>query len=336
MIRIIVDAMGSDYGPEVAVVGAKKALKEHDDITITIVGREKEIREFLPSRDPGISIVEAFDIIEMDEPPVNAIRSKKFSSMVVAMNLLKDGQGDALVTAGSTGATIAGATMIVRRAENVERAALAPVFPTMNYKGVLIMDAGANVDCKPSMLQQFGIMGSIYMRCLQGAENPRVGLLCNGTEPDKGNALTKSAHKLLSETESINFVGNVEARDVLSGDYDVIVADGFDGNVLVKSIEGTAKFVSGGLKDALKSNFFSMAGAVLAGGALKKFKKRMDYKEYGGAPLLGISHGIIKAHGSSDERAICRAISQAREFVLSNVSGTISEELGKIKTKEEG
>ena len=328
MYTIILDAMGSDNGPEAAVCGAIEALAEVDDFSIVFVGSRERLEPLVSGHFPArVQICDATEVIEMGDSPVNAIRSKKDSSMVKGLQLLKERKGDVFVTAGSTGAVIASATMIVRRAPNVERAALAPVLPTSQGGWVQVVDAGANVDCKATQLRQFGVMGSIYMNAVMGIETPRVGLLNNGTEKEKGCTLTKEAYALLSETKNIQFVGNVEAREVMSGVCDVVVCDGFSGNVFMKATEGVAKFILSLLKESLMSSFASKVGALLSKKAFAYVKRKMDYKEYGGALLLGVNGGVIKAHGSSDERAFKNTILQARRFAKGKVIDVITESL---------
>ena len=326
MFRIVIDAMGGDHAPKAVIDGALAALAEAKDIEITLVGKEDAIREHLPADTERVKIVHAEETISMDESPVAAIRRKKNSSIVVGMNLVKNGEGDVFLSAGSSGAIIAGATLIIRRAKNVERAALAPLLPTVGGNWVMLLDAGANVDCKASHLMQFARMGSIYMQTIAGIENPRVGLLNNGAEEEKGCAVTKEAYALLKESD-LNFVGNIEARDALGDSCDVLVADGFAGNVLMKSIEGTVKMLLTLLKKNLYSSLKNKIGALLCKGAFADLKKRLDYKEYGGALLLGINGGVVKAHGSSDAKAIKNAVLQSRRVAEGRIVERISEKL---------
>lgn len=329
-MRIIMDAMGGDNAPQEIVKGALLALRDFDDIDITFTGDKSAIQKCLEGESfdsERINIVHTTEVIEMAEHPVDAVRKKKDSSMVVGMNLVKDGEGDALITAGSTGAVVAGGTLILRRLPGIKRPALAPVLPTMK-NGALLIDCGANVDCKPVYLQQFGIMGSIYMKAVMGIQNPRVGLINNGSEEEKGCSLTKEAYKLLKQSD-INFVGNVEGREVLSGEFDVLVCDGFVGNILMKFMEGMAKAMFSMLKEEIKTSKKAQLGMLAAKGSLRNFKKKMDYSEYGGVLLLGVDGGIVKAHGSSDRKAIYSAIKQTRLFVSKNVVETIKVEIEK-------
>jgi len=333
MYRIVIDAMGGDHAPKAVIEGALAAVAEAKDIEVTLVGKEDAIREYLPADAERINVVHAEETISMDESPVSAIRKKKNSSIVVGLNLVKNGEGDVFLSAGSSGAIIAGATLIIRRAKNVERAALAPLLPTVGGNWVMLLDAGANVDCKAAHLMQFARMGSIYMQTIMGIENPRVGLLNNGAEEEKGCALTKEVYGMLKQSD-LNFVGNIEARDALADDCDVLVADGFAGNVLMKSIEGTVKMLMKLLKESLFSSLRSKIGALLSKNAFASLKKRMDYKEYGGALLLGINGGVVKAHGSSDTKAIKNAVLQARKVAEGRIVERISEKLEAQSTAE--
>ena len=328
MYKLIIDAMGGDHAPQAIIDGVVMALQEYTDIFVYLVGKQEVIEQCLQNQDYDIArleIVDARDEIEMAEPPVKAVRTKKDASMVVGMQMAAEGKGDVFITAGSTGAAVAGGTLIIRRAPNVLRPALAPVLPSAKG-GVLLIDCGANIDCKPAFLQQFAVMGSIYMKAVMGIENPRVGLINNGAEEEKGNALTKEAYQLL-EAANINFVGNAEGRDILSGDYDVVVCDGFVGNVLMKFMEGCATFLFDMIKEELLSSTRTKIGAALAKPAFSDLKKKLDYTEYGGALLLGTNTGLIKAHGSSNAKAIKNAIRQAREFTKMELVEKIKQEL---------
>jgi len=333
-LKICIDAMGGDNAPNAIVEGSVNALKKFKDITVILTGKKEMIEEQLDKYsfdNERIVVVDARQEIEMAEKPVEAIKKKKDSSLVRGFELLRDKECDVLITAGSTGATLAGATLIVRRIKGILRPALCPVLPSSNGP-VLLVDCGANVDCKPSYLAQFGLMGSIYMESVMGVKNPRVGLINNGTEEEKGNALTKAAFPLLKAQDGINFKGNVEGREILSGDYDVVVADGFSGNIVLKFLEGVAKSITSMLKEELMADTKSKIGAWLSKPAFKRFKKRMDYSEHGGALLLGVNGGVIKAHGSSDAKTIESTIRQAREFVKRSVVENIKDEI--IKSKE--
>jgi glycerol-3-phosphate acyltransferase PlsX len=312
-MRIAIDAMGGDNAPKAIVEGALLAVKEYD-VEVSLVGIRSEIEKYLTEEDKNnekVTIIEATEIIENSDSPVTAIRQKKDSSLVIGLKQVKEGSCDALLSAGSTGAFLAGSLLKVGRIKGIDRPALSPLLPTA--KGMcMVVDAGANAECKPKNLEQFAIMGSIYMEKVMGIENPRVGLLNVGTEEGKGNELTKQSYELLKKLDNINFVGNIEARDVAEGVCDVCVCDGFVGNVLLKTTEGVAQVIF----DMLKSMFMESTVTKLAALMLKKgirgFKKKFDYKEYGGAPFLGINGIMIKAHGSSDARAIKNAIRQAK------------------------
>lgn len=319
-MKIILDAMGGDNAPIAIIDGALTAMSEFSDIEIVFSGKEDVIKKHLNGKDydsSRISIINADEIIEMCDVPTVAIRKKKNSSMVEGFNALIRGEGDIFISAGNTGALVAGGTLLVKRAKGVKRPALATQFPTKTGS-VLLIDAGANADCKPGYLQQFGIMGSIYMNKVMNVDNPKVGLINNGGEEEKGSALTKEAYRLMKASH-YNFVGNAEGRDLLSGNFDVVVTDGFTGNIILKFLEGTAKTFMDELKQGLMKNFATKLGAMLVKGSLMGFKKKFDYKEYGGALLLGLNSGVMKAHGSSDAKAISSAVKMARKFILGNV-----------------
>ena len=321
-IVIALDAMGGDNAPEAIVRGAAKAVALMD-VSIILVGRQPDIENelsklpnFSQKHKDCISILHAPDVIGYDESPTTAFRRKKESSIVVGLKTVKEGQAEAFVSAGSTGALLTASTMIIGRAEGIKRPALGVLLPYRNGKGVLgytfLVDCGANVDCKPEYLSQFAVMGSDYMKNFRMIENPRVGLVNIGVEQEKGNALVKEAYALLKESD-LNFVGNIEGREIPSGDVDVAVCDGFTGNVVLKFMEGVAKSMMGMIKEELMSSTVSKIGALLAKGAFKKIRKRFDYREVGGAPFLGLNHLVIKAHGSSDALAFKNAILQIKE-----------------------
>ena len=335
-MKIIIDAMGGDNAPAEIVAGAVRAAAEHD-VDVVLVGIEDQVRACLRScgagEDPRISVVAATEVIDMHDDPSTACRNKRDASMTVALNLLAKGEGDAVVSAGSTGALLTGATLIGKRIRGIRRAALAPVLPNDN-KGVVLIDCGANVECTPEYLLQFAYMGSFYSKNILGCENPRVALLNIGAEDTKGGELQKSAYALLQaahEAGRINFVGNAEARDVFSGNMDVLVTDGFSGNILLKSIEGTAKFLMVKLKAAMTSTAKAKLGAALVQGEVRKLKKLFDADEVGGTAMLGISKPVIKAHGSSDARAICNAVRQAKQFAESDIVGEIGKNIEYMK-----
>ena len=325
-MRIIVDVLGGDNSPNAVIQGAVNALEAADDFSIILSGDEWTIKEQLQVIGyvgDRITVLHAPEEISCNESPTVAIKRKKESSLVKALRAVADGEADAIVSAGSTGAVLAGATLIVKRIKGILRPGLAPILPSEKGPFMLI-DCGANVDCKPEYLQQFAIMGSAYMSKVMGIENPRVGLINNGVESKKGNELTKATYSILEETPGINFVGNAEAREIMTGAFDVLVCDGFVGNVVLKYTEGLAMSLVNMLKVELMGDTRSKLGAAISKPAYRRFKKRMDYTEYGGAPLLGINGGIIKAHGSSDAKAIKMAILQAREYLVGNVTETIS------------
>jgi phosphate acyltransferase len=329
-MRISIDAFGGDHAPEAIVEGAVAAAKEWSDVTLTLVGDESRIRELLAgnSAPPNVHVRHASDVISGDEEPVRAVRRKKNSSMVVAASMVREGEADAFISAGNTGALMAAGLLVVGRLSGIERPALAPMIPTVDGSGMLALDLGANMDASPEQLKQYAVMGSIYRRSVHGIAEPRVGLLNVGTEPGKGNELTKAAFPLLSEAP-IRFVGNVEARDVLSGVCDVLVCDGFAGNVMLKALEGTASTVFSALKTEFTRTTLTKLAAVILRPGLKSFKDKLDYKEHGAAPLLGLSGVVMKCHGSSDARAIRNAVRQTRLALEKNVVGSIADELGK-------
>lgn len=323
VMRLAIDVMGGDNAPEAVMSGVSGALKlVGEDAHFLLFGDEKLIKDSI--RELNIdsarcSVFATTELIECDEAPVMAIRRKKDSSIVRAIKSVADGDADCVLSAGSSGALLAGATLIIKRQRGVKRPALAPLLPTSTGGRVLLIDCGANTDCKPGYLLQFALMGTEYMRGVLGVDNPRVGLLNNGAEAEKGNELTKATYPRLSALNGVNFIGNVEARDVLTGCCDVVVCDGFDGNILLKASEGMASAMNKLLKTELLSGFFTKIGALLAKPAFVRVKKRMDYTEHGGAPLLGVNGGVIKAHGSSDAKAIMNAILQAERLIKSNV-----------------
>ncbi|MFA5675924.1 MAG: phosphate acyltransferase PlsX [Christensenellales bacterium] len=330
-MKVIVDAMGGDNAPQAIVEGCVLALEEMPSLNLILTGREDSIFAELTKHQfdsARINIVNATEVIDMAEPPVDAIRHKRDSSLVKGLRLLRDGEGEVFITAGSTGAMIAGATLIVKRLPGVRRPALAPLLPTKTGKAMLI-DAGANTECRASYLAQFALMGSIYMRKVIGVKAPRVGLINNGAEAEKGTELTKEAYKLI-EQMPVLFAGNAEGRDLVSGDFDVLVCDGFTGNVVLKFMEGMAGTLLGMLKKELKSTFRTKLGAALSMPAFKNLKKSMDYTEYGGAMLLGVNGGVVKAHGSSNAKAILSTLRQAAGFIKGDAVNVIKQEISKV------
>ncbi len=326
---IALDAMGGDNAPDAIVAGAVAALRRYGDIRILLAGPEARLNALL--EDDGdvrgrVEILPAEDVIGMDESPMLAVRKKVNSSMVQAMMAVREKRAQAVVSAGNTGAVLAGGMLRIGRIPGIERPALAPVIPGAK-KPFLLIDAGANVDCQPKYLEQFGLMGSVYMRSVMGVRDPAVGLVNIGAEAEKGNKLTKETYQLMSRQTSYRFAGNAEARDIPTGDFDVVVADGFDGNIILKYTEGIVGAMMGMLKSYLSTSKVSKVGATLARPAFRKFKRSMDYNAYGGAPLLGVEGAVVKAHGSSGEQAIMNALRQAREMLVGDVTGKIREGL---------
>lgn len=326
-MKVIVDGMGGDNAPFEIVKGTVDAVKEYG-IEAIIVGREEDIRNELNKYEYSkekIQILNAENVITNDDDPTMAIRRNKDSSLVVGLNALKDGLGDGFVSAGSTGALLAGGTLIIKRIKGIDRAAITSVYPTLKGTALLV-DAGANADCKPEYLNQFALMGSIYMEKVLKKKNPKVGLVNIGSEEGKGNQLVKEAYDLLKK-EDINFIGNIEGRDIPAGKADIIVCDGFVGNVILKLTEGMASSIFSILKDTFMASAKSKIGASLLKDELVSLKKSMDYREFGGAPLLGTRLPVFKAHGSSDAYAFKNAIHQLIPFVEEDVVSTIEENM---------
>jgi glycerol-3-phosphate acyltransferase PlsX len=333
-LRIALDAMGGDNAPRSTVLGALAAIKEDPSVTVVLVGNEQAIRSHLPAEMPAnIEIVHTAEVIETDDEPVRAVRRKKNSSLVVSVEMAREKLVNAAISAGNTGALMTAGLLFAGRLDGIERPALAAFIPNIKGRVTLTLDVGANMDAKPHHLLQYAVMGSLYAENVLGFERPTVGLLNVGTEEGKGNELTKAVYPLLSGTE-LNFVGNVEARDVMQGACDVLVCDGFVGNVLLKAVEGTASTIFSQMKQEFTSSLINKVGAAILKPGLSRFKKRMDYAEYGGAPLLGLRSPIIKAHGSSNEKAIKNAIMSAARFVKQDVNGIIAQELNKNNTIE--
>ena len=346
-MTIILDAMGGDNAPDAVIKGACAAINEVK-AEVCLIGQEAVIRtrvkelmgKSLEEISPRLSIYNAKEIIVMEDIPTQAIRNKKDSSMVVGFNLLKEGYGDVFISAGNSGALLTGATLLVGRIKGIDRPALAGILPAYHGRLVL-MDCGANTNCKPINLLQFAQMSSIYMHNTVGIENPKIGLLNIGTEETKGNDLVKHSYQLLKKYSGdlgINFVGNVEGREAFLGGVNVIIADGFTGNVFLKSVEGLGKFVKKSLKESLLHNIWSKLGALPSLPAIKRFSKTMDYKEYGGALFLGVQKPVVKAHGSSDEKLFKFTIKQAEQFVENKAVEKLTEiyesENNKEKMKE--
>lgn len=334
-MRIYVDAMGGDNAPQAPVAGALEALEKNPELELVLAGPEETVSQTVDSVFQTeeqkkllnrVTIVDCPEVITNEEAPVMAVRHKKQSAIVDGMLKLRDGEVDAFVSAGSTGAVLAGGMFRLGRLHGVERPALAPLLP--NGKDFfLLIDCGANVDCRPEYLHQFAQMGTAYMQTMRGVANPRVGLVNNGAEAEKGCALTKAAYEILSADDKLNFVGNVEAREITHDSADVIVCDGFVGNVILKFMEGVSGTLMGMIKREMMADTRSKIGALLAKPAFRRVKKSMDYSEVGGAPLLGVSGNVVKAHGSCSAHAFACAIYQAEKMVTGDVVGKIEKQL---------
>lgn len=333
-MKILIDVMGGDNAPQVPIEAAVKAANELG-VNMVLVGDtdiiNKELEKYSYPEDK-ISIAHAPDVISNHEEPAKAVRQKKTASVVVAANMLKNGEGDAMLSMGSTGALLTAGLLIVGRIKGILRPALATTLPTAQGPKLLV-DAGANTNCRPANLVQFGIMGDAYMKKLHNINNPKVGLISNGEEEGKGDDLTKKSYGIMKEAP-FNFIGNIEGRDIMEGNADVMVCDGFIGNVVLKTVEGMGHVISNRIKDIFKKSIITKIGAVFVMGGLKEFKKSMDYREYGGAPLLGCKKLVLKGHGSSDTKAAFAAIKQAKIFIDTDVNKEIEENLKKINTEE--
>lgn len=325
-MRIAIDGMGGDNAPESNVEGALAAAREWPDTEIILVGDQARLETLMKDKPSNLTLRHAGEVIEADDEPVRAVRRKKDASMVVAGRMIREGEADAMISAGNTGALMTTGLLVVGRMKGIERPALAPMIPTLDGKGVLALDLGANMDAKPEHLQQYALMGSLYREKVHGIVKPRVGLLNVGSEPGKGNELTKQAYPLL-ESLPIQFVGNVEARDVMNGVCDVLVCDGFAGNILLKSIEGTAGSLLSLLKEQFSQSLKTKLAAAMMMPQLRNLKSLMDYKEHGGAPLLGLSGLLVKSHGSSNGNAIKNGVRQARTALQNRLVESISSEI---------
>jgi len=331
MVKVALDAMGGDNAPLEVVKGAVDALRKDESVKVYLCGDEVAIRDCLTQLSADFSadrleIVNCTEVIEMGEPPVNAIRRKKDSSIVRGMNLVKEGKCDAFVSAGSSGAILVGGQVIVGRIKGVDRAPLAPLIPTENGASLLI-DCGANVDARPNQLVQFAKMGSIYMENVMGIKNPRVGIVNIGVEEEKGNMLVKETYPLLKNCVDINFIGSVEARDITKGVCDVIVCEAFVGNVILKFYEGVGKTLLSAIKSGIMSSFRAKIGGLLIKPALKQTMKRFDSSEYGGAPLLGLNGLVVKTHGSSKAKEVTTTILQCVTFKEQRIAEKIGSKI---------
>ena len=341
-MRIIVDVMGGDNAPKAPVLGAIQANQEYG-VDIILVGRGEDIlrclkEDGIDTLPAGVEIAHADQVVEICDNPATAFKEKKDSSLTVGLNLLKNGGGDAFVSAGSTGALLSAATLLVKRVKGIRRAAMGPQIPTKTGRECVLIDCGATADCTPEFLLQFAFMGSYYAEKVLGIENPRVALLNIGAEDSKGGELQKAVYPLLKqagEAGKINFTGNIEARDVPLGGADVVVSDGFSGNILLKGIEGTALFMASMMKDMFKKNLLTKLAALLCMDGVKAFKKKMDYRETGGTALIGLNKPVIKAHGSSDALAIRNAIRQAIGAVEADVAGTLAANIDHMVVPKE-
>ncbi|MBM7552786.1 phosphate acyltransferase PlsX [Thalassobacillus pellis] len=332
-MRIAIDAMGGDHAPEEIVKGAVEAVTSSKELEITLIGDEKQIKPLINDSE-NITIIHTTEKITSEDEPVRAVRRKKEASMVLMAKEVKEGRADACISAGNTGALMSAGLFIVGRIPGIERPALSPTLPTIDGKGFLLLDVGANVDAKAAHLLQYAIMGSVYVEQVRGVSRPRVGLLNVGTEDGKGSELSKKAFQEL-QNAPIEFIGNVEARDLLEGVADVVVTDGFSGNIALKSIEGTAMTMFSMIKETFLSSFKSKLAASLVKNDMRQLKDKLDYSEYGGAGLFGLAAPVIKAHGSSNARAIYNAINQATHMVEENVTGKIAETIKGMKVAEE-
>ena len=340
-MKIIVDAMGGDHAPQAFLEGSFRAAQTLG-VDVVLVGRVPELLELMKQSGidtlpRGVELMDAEDVVDMHDDPAAVVKTRRNSSMILGLKLLADGGGDAFVSAGSTGALLSGATLLVKRVRGIRRAAFGPTIPTKTGRMILI-DSGANAECTPEFLLQFGCMGSFYAQRTLKLEAPRVALLNNGAEDSKGDPLHREAYALLKDADArgvIRFVGNVEGREAMLGACDVLVADGFSGNVFLKGIEGTATFMGSMLKDAFRTNFRTKLGYLLCKGSMKEMSGALDYRKVGGTTLLGITKPVVKAHGSSDAEAVASAIRQAVEAVNSGFCDAIRENVDRITLPRE-
>ncbi|MET3682100.1 glycerol-3-phosphate acyltransferase PlsX [Alkalibacillus flavidus] len=333
-MKIAIDAMGGDNAPQAVVEGAMQAVSHYDQLEIILYGDEEQIKPFLTSNTDRIAIHHTTEKVENDDEPARVARKKKQASMVLMAEAVKNGEADACISAGNTGALMSVGLFKVGRIKGIERPALSPTLPTVDGQGFLLLDVGANVEAKPQHLLQYAMMGSVYVENVRHIKEPRVGLLNVGTEDGKGTELTKQAFDLMNDAP-INFVGNVEARDLLEGVADVVVTDGFSGNIALKSIEGTALTMFSMIKDTFSQNIKTKLAAGLVKSDLKGIKDQLDYSEYGGAGLFGLAAPVIKAHGSSNGRAVFSAIKQTYDIVEKDVVNRIQADVEAMNERKE-
>lgn len=340
MIKIAVDAMGGDFAPEEIVKGVEAARDRYDDLTFLLFGTENQVKPLIQNMD-RLTLIGTTEEIEMGEEPVKAMKNKPNSSLVRAAQAVKDGQADAFFSAGNTGAILAASIFIIGRIRGVKRPALASAFPCFGggHDEFVFMDLGANAENKPSHLYQYGILGSFYAESVMGIKNPRVRLLNNGGEEDKGDEIHKAAHQLMKDTDAFNFLGNVESREIMDGTADVVVADGFSGNATLKAIEGTALTMMDQLKQSIKgSGIRGMLGALLLKPALRSLKHKLDFNENGGAVVLGVKAPVVKTHGSAKANAVANSMGQIKRMVQENLVGKttdfIKENAEQLKVKK--
>ncbi|WP_300393461.1 phosphate acyltransferase PlsX [Fusobacterium sp.] len=335
-MKIVVDGMGGDRGTSEVLKGVRLALDEMPEIEIVVVGKEEIIKKELSKHkydEKRLTVVNADEVIEMTDEPVSAVKKKKNSSMNIALELVKNGEGDAFVSAGNTGALISASQLKLRRIKGVLRPAIATVFPAKG-RNMVLMDVGATADTKPEFINQFAIIGSKFAEEILHRENPTVALLNIGSEDGKGNELTRGAHELMKENKDINFVGNIESRDMMFGKVDVVVTDGFTGNMVLKTSEGIAKYIFECLKEEIKNSFLAKIGVFFMMPALKRIKKKLDSSEYGGALFLGLNGISIKAHGNSDANGIKNAIRVAKEFTENRFVEKLKDMISSQEEKE--
>jgi glycerol-3-phosphate acyltransferase PlsX len=334
-MKIAIDAMGGDHAPEQIVLGVQKAIQAFPDLEVTLVGKEQQIKEYITNEE-RITILHTNEVIAADDEPVRAVRSKKEASMVLMAKEVKENRADACISAGNTGALMASGLFHVGRMKGIDRPALSPTLPTLGGEGFVLLDAGSNMDAKPEHLHQYAMIAAIYCEKVRGISAPRIGLLNVGTEEGKGNELSKLAFALLSQDKTLNFVGNVESRDLMNGVADVVVCDGFSGNLVLKTIEGTASALFSMLKEELTSTLKSKIAAGVLTPQFKALKAKLDYSEYGGAALFGLKAPVVKAHGSSNANAIFNAIRQTRNMVQNKMTGVIEKKLTENVSSKSG